>query len=181
MKTKTFSSLKSIATSYFWISVWSVHCYLQPINSFVITCKTSPHAYLLPLFSSLIYIYLGLFSLPFKIKCPIRILKRWGMLPKWLYIYYLWYQSIFALLNYQKRNQNIWMYINIVKTNTYPTVSVKYDDQPHRINVFLKIWHTQLSEFKVKPIHLGSIAKARRQEDHRQEGRHGEHRCCAQE
>ena len=131
-------------------------------------------------FSSLTYVYWGLFSLPFKIKCPMQILRLWGVLPKWLYIYYLWYQSIFVLLNYEKKRQNIWMYINILKTNTYPPVSVKYDDQSHRINVFLKIWYTQLQEFKVQPIRLGSMAKAGRREDQRWEGRHGEHRCYEQ-
>lgn len=129
--------MKNTSTPYFWVSGWSLSLYFPTIHSLVTLLKISLHDLFCQCFSSLLYVYLGLFSLPFKIKCPIQVLKNFcGMVTQWLSKYFTFYNmkvSSYLLSKKKKPKHGLYLknkqtqFMNIAKTTIFPSVPMRYD------------------------------------------------------
>lgn len=118
--------MKNTSTPYFWVSGWSLSLYFPTIHSLVTLLKISLHDLFCQCFSSLLYVYLGLFSLPFKIKCPIQVLKNFcGMVTQWLSKYFTFYNMKVSSYLLSKKKTKAW-FIFKKQTNTVYEYSKDY-------------------------------------------------------
>ena len=107
-----------------FLGIWLVSQLLFPNHPLF---KISLHDLFCQYFSSLLYVYLDLFSLPFKIKWPIQVLKNFcGMVTQWLFIYFTFYNIKVSLYLLSKKIKI--RFINVAKTSISPSVPMRNND-----------------------------------------------------